>query len=134
MLYCAAFTIGVFCNVIWATPGAVLSRSVLATKIPFELATDFVTTGLIVYYLVRKHQQTRTIGLHINALSFYDIAFVMLESTGLYTVVVTVILVLHILGSNIKPIFLGISVPTLGAFFVIPPQNSNSLIFHRHRV
>lgn len=84
---------------------------------PISFFQNVLTTGLIVYRLVKEHRHSQGVGLASNRdrLGFLDVARIIIESAALYTLELLVLIVAYGLSSlTIQTIILGMVSPTIG--------------------
>lgn len=108
---------------------------------PIAFSQNALTTGLIVYRLLKQHMRSRGVGLAPNRdrLGLLDVARIIVESAALYTVEFLVLIVLHGLEINnaAQHVILSMVTPTIGELNKGRNKNNISIgliLMHRNRL
>lgn len=93
-------------------------KPLLNAVYPIAFVQNVLTTGLIIYRLVKQDLTSRQSGLAPSSerIGLIDIARIILESGALYTVEFAVLITLYWLGDTGQLVILGMVTPTIGTF------------------
>ncbi|TFK65926.1 hypothetical protein BDN72DRAFT_900284 [Pluteus cervinus] len=120
LMFFSGIALGIFINIVWSVPGRILKYpGVVDAILPLFLAQNVWTTALLAYRLIRQHKQSEASGIRDTPTrtNLYQVGRIMLESAALFTLDLILSIVLHLVGSNIKVVFIELMVPIIGISF-----------------
>ncbi|TFK64237.1 hypothetical protein BDN72DRAFT_901719 [Pluteus cervinus] len=119
ILALANFSANIATITLWAMLGALRGThytNLLNSIFPTAIVQNVLTTGLIIYRLIRQHKESRAAGVHDTSsrLSLRNVGLIMLESAAIYTCHLLLTLILYILNFDGQFILVDITVPIIG--------------------
>ncbi|TFK64238.1 hypothetical protein BDN72DRAFT_278578 [Pluteus cervinus] len=119
ILVLANFGVNIATNTLWAMLGALRGTRyiyLLNAIFPISIAQNVLTTGLIIYRLIRQHQESRAAGVHDSSsrLNLRNVGRIMLESAAIYTCTLLLSLILYIMNFDGQFILVDMTVPIIG--------------------
>jgi len=131
LILCATAATSILINVVESTQDDI-QRYRRVADVVFVLAfcQNILTTGLVVFRLVLQHRKSKTVGVQDERVNLHDVGIIVLESTGIYTLALTIAMFLHSVNSNAKFIVLSTSVPIWGIAFALVVVRLN----HRYQI
>jgi len=133
LILCATAATSILINVVESTQDDI-QRYRRVADVVFVLAfcQNILTTGLVVFRLVLQHRKSKSVGVQDERVNLHDVGIIVLESTGIYTLALTIAMFLHSVNSNAKFIVLSASVPIWGIAFTLVVVRLNHSIKYSH--